>query len=181
MNAGVGVPPSQHGLHSGGPGHGHYSGAETEGYGTAGAPGYGAGTGTGHHGAGVPADHMANAYPGTASAGGFYPGPDSGRGVSASGEPGIPPTHTVNHGSTTGSGSGSAFAGKVEQAVGTLLSSQSLKAKGLQKEEEARALKAQSRELTAAEQLEKEAAMRRERAVAHGAHPDNRHVGGRPL
>lgn len=45
---------------------------------------------------------------------------------------------------------------------------------------EARGLKVQSQELAEAERLEQEAGMRRERAVAHGAHPDNRHVGGIP-
>ena len=35
-------------------------------------------------------------------------------------------------------------------------------------------------ELAEAERLEREAMLRRERAVAHGAHPDNRHLGGQP-
>ncbi len=43
---------------------------------------------------------------------------------------------------------------------------------------EARGLKVQSQELAEAERLEHEAGLRRERAVVHGAHPDNRHVGG---
>ena len=43
---------------------------------------------------------------------------------------------------------------------------------------EAAALKAQAAELTEAERLEQAALARRERAVAHGAHPDHRHLGG---
>jgi len=55
-----------------------------------------------------------------------------------------------------------------------------VKAKVMQKEMEAKALKSQSNELAEAERLEQEALARRERAVAHGAHPDNRHLGGIP-
>ncbi|KAF8162475.1 hypothetical protein K438DRAFT_1775908 [Mycena galopus ATCC 62051] len=73
---------------------------------------------------------------------------------------------------------GGAMTGKIEHAVGSIIGSKSLKAKGIQKEQEARGLKIQSQELAEAERLEQEAGMRRERAVAHGAHPDNRHVGG---
>ncbi|KAJ7269609.1 hypothetical protein C8J57DRAFT_1716675 [Mycena rebaudengoi] len=91
----------------------------------------------------------------------------------------IPPigavSGTQNHHS---SGGGGAMTGKIEHAIGTIVGSSSLKAKGLQKEEEARGLKIQSQELAEAERLESQAALRRERAVAHGAHPDNRHVGG---
>ncbi|KAJ7109612.1 hypothetical protein C8R43DRAFT_1042936 [Mycena crocata] len=76
--------------------------------------------------------------------------------------------------------SGGKMTGKIEHAVGSLVGSQSLKAKGIQKEREAQGLKVQSRELAEAERLEHEAGIRRERAVAHGAHPDNRHVGGMP-
>ncbi|KAJ7589394.1 hypothetical protein C8J56DRAFT_888968 [Mycena floridula] len=57
------------------------------------------------------------------------------------------------------------------------LGSSSLKAKGIQREQEAKAVKVQSSELVEVERLEAEALMRRERAVAHGAHPDNRHLG----
>lgn len=64
--------------------------------------------------------------------------------------------------------SGSSTSGKVERVVGTMLCSQSLKAKGAQKEQAAQAFQAQRAELTEAERLEKEASARRERAVAHG-------------
>ncbi|KAJ7589310.1 hypothetical protein C8J56DRAFT_1075752 [Mycena floridula] len=57
------------------------------------------------------------------------------------------------------------------------LGSSSLKAQGIQKEEEAKAVKVQSSELAEVERLEAEAPMRRERAVAQGAHPDNRYFG----
>lgn len=45
---------------------------------------------------------------------------------------------------------------------------------------EAQAYKVQGAELAEAERHEREALMRRERAVAHGAHPDHRHLGGMP-
>ncbi|TDL25115.1 hypothetical protein BD410DRAFT_896084 [Rickenella mellea] len=86
----------------------------------------------------------------------------------------IQPTHNTHSG---GSG-GKALTGKIEHAVGTMIGSESLKAKGLAKEQEANALKAQSAELSQAERLEAEALARRERAVAHGAHPDHKHLGG---
>lgn len=60
------------------------------------------------------------------------------------------------------------MAGKVEHAVGSLVGSQALKAKGMQKEQEASAYKAQSAEIAEAERLEKETMLRRERAVQHG-------------
>ncbi|KAF7300248.1 hypothetical protein MKEN_01348900 [Mycena kentingensis (nom. inval.)] len=105
-----------------------------------------------------------------------------GTGMGAAGGPAIPPAHTVNTtADTTGThvaGKGSSTTGKIEHAIGSIVGSKSLKAKGLQKEEEARALKVQSSELAEAERLEREATMRRERAVAHGAHPENRHLGG---
>ncbi|KAF9269426.1 hypothetical protein L218DRAFT_267361 [Marasmius fiardii PR-910] len=91
----------------------------------------------------------------------------------------IPPSYAVHPG-TTARGEqhgGSALGGKVERIVGEVVGSKSLQAKGMQKEQEARALKVQSSELAEAEGLEREAAMRRERAVAHGAHPDNKHLG----
>jgi hypothetical protein len=70
--------------------------------------------------------------------------------------------------------------GKVEHAIGSMIGSKSLKAKGIQKEQEAQAFKVQGSELAEAERLEREALMRRERAVAHGAHPDHKHLGGNP-
>ncbi|KAJ7589381.1 hypothetical protein C8J56DRAFT_1075967 [Mycena floridula] len=65
----------------------------------------------------------------------------------------------------------------VERVDETVLGSSSLKAKGIQKEQEGKAVKVQSSELAEAERLEAKALMRRERAVAHGAHPNNRHLG----
>ncbi|KAE9392576.1 hypothetical protein BT96DRAFT_944539 [Gymnopus androsaceus JB14] len=67
-----------------------------------------------------------------------------------------------------------------EKGVGSMVGSNAVKAKVMQKEMEAKALKSQSNELAEAERLEQEALARRERAVAHGAHPDNRHLGGIP-
>jgi len=93
------------------------------------------------------------------------------------GAAGIPPTGTLNDHNQSRGGTGSRMTGKVESAVGTMLGSNSLKAKGLQKEQEANAIKLQGQELAEAERLEREALMRRERAVGHGAHPENRHLG----
>ncbi|KAJ7697637.1 hypothetical protein B0H17DRAFT_1130246 [Mycena rosella] len=93
---------------------------------------------------------------------------------------GIPPTGVLSsqHQQQQPHSGGGAMTGKIEHAIGSIIGSKSLKAKGIQKEQEARGLKVQSQELAEAERLEQEAGLRRERAVAHGAHPDNRHVGG---
>ncbi|KAJ7436737.1 hypothetical protein FB451DRAFT_1417257 [Mycena latifolia] len=95
------------------------------------------------------------------------------------GAAGIPPPGTLSsqHQQQPHTGGG-ALTGKIEHAVGTIVGSKSLKEKGIQKEREAQGLKVQSQELAEAERLEREAGLRRERAVAHGAHPDNKHVGG---
>ncbi|KAJ7734547.1 hypothetical protein DFH07DRAFT_1065229 [Mycena maculata] len=90
----------------------------------------------------------------------------------------IPPTGSINNQQQNSSGGGGAMTGKIEHAVGSLVGSNALKAKGLPKEQEAQGLKVQSTELAEAERLEREAGLRRERAVAHGAHPDNKHLGG---
>ncbi|KAI0754429.1 hypothetical protein C8Q80DRAFT_1139044 [Daedaleopsis nitida] len=106
-------------------------------------------------------------------------GPGSGLGATGP-NPSVPPASHINpnqDSQRSGSGGGR-LAGKTERAVGTLVGSQALKEKGFQKEHEAGAFKMQSAEIAEAERLEKEALMRRERAVAHGAHPDNRHLGG---
>ncbi|KAF9787902.1 hypothetical protein BJ322DRAFT_1045913 [Thelephora terrestris] len=60
----------------------------------------------------------------------------------------------------------SKFGGKVETAVGNMIGSDSLRAKGIQKEREARDLNMQSNELAQAESLEREAKMHRDRAMA---------------
>ena len=96
---------------------------------------------------------------------------DPGSGLGATGpNPAIPPVSHINtHSNANRSGStGGRVAGKAERAVGTLVGSQALKEKGFQKEQEAGAFKMQSAEIAEAERLEKEALMRRERAVAHG-------------
>ena len=78
----------------------------------------------------------------------------------------VPPIAHFSNGQKTGSGSSTA--GKIEKAIGTVLHNSKLKAKGIEKEREAQALKAQSMELAEAERLEHEARLRRERAVQHG-------------
>lgn len=59
----------------------------------------------------------------------------------------------------------------MEHAIGSMVGSQALKTKGMQKEQEAQAFKHQSAELAEAEKLEREALLRRERAVQHGKFP----------
>ncbi|KAJ7034444.1 hypothetical protein C8F04DRAFT_956433 [Mycena alexandri] len=102
--------------------------------------------------------------------------PQQHAGVGAGTAP-IPASNNLGPSQNHSSGGG-ALTGKIERKVGAVLGSSSLQAKGLQKEQEAQGFKVQSQELAQAEELEREAGLRRERAVAHGAHPDNRHVGG---
>ncbi|KIK68728.1 hypothetical protein GYMLUDRAFT_36219 [Collybiopsis luxurians FD-317 M1] len=106
--------------------------------------------------------------------------PGGGMGMSDDGykmTPGnIPPSSHLN--TQAAGGTGHSTTGKVEKAIGSVVGSNALKAKGMQKEMEANALKTQSAELAEAERLEREALLRRERAIAHGAHPENRHLGG---
>ncbi|VDB88800.1 unnamed protein product [Peniophora sp. CBMAI 1063] len=103
-------------------------------------------------------------------------------GGSAFAEPGIAPAGHISQrpdGHERGGGA-KAATGKAERAIGGVIGSSALKNRGLEKEQEANAFKAQSAELAEAERLEREAMLRRERAVAHGAHPENRHLGGHP-
>ena len=102
---------------------------------------------------------------------------NSAAGTSAGTGGAIPSAATVNHGQS-GHHGGSATIGKVESAIGAMVGSNALKAKGMQKQQEANSIQLQSQELAEAERLEREALMRRERAVAHGAHPQNKHLGG---
>ena len=78
----------------------------------------------------------------------------------------MPPIEHISDGQT--SGTTTSLSGKVERVLGTLVCSQSLKFRGVQKERAAQARQAQSAELAEAERLEREAMTRRERAVAHG-------------
>jgi len=89
----------------------------------------------------------------------------------------VPPTGALNDSQQTRGGTGQRLTGKVESAIGSMVGSNALKAKGLQKEQEANAMKIQGAELAEAERLEREAMLRRERAVSHGAHPDNKALG----
>ncbi|EMD35567.1 hypothetical protein CERSUDRAFT_124839 [Gelatoporia subvermispora B] len=157
-------------------------------------PATGAGTGAGM-GAGTGAGAGYNASAGGPGATGNYPpnqggnwnnaasgppGHDSAYGAGAGPNgPSIPPTGAVNPSQNTQGSGGGRLTGKVEHAVGSMVGSQALQAKGLQKEQEAESFKAQSAELAEAERLEREALLRRERAVGHaGAHPSNKHLGG---
>ncbi|TFK32032.1 hypothetical protein BDQ12DRAFT_64726 [Crucibulum laeve] len=89
----------------------------------------------------------------------------------------LPPTGALNDHNQSRGGTGARMTGKVESAIGSMVGSNALKAKGLQKEQEANNIKLQGQELAEAERLEREALMRRERAVGHGAHPENKHLG----
>ncbi|KAJ3573365.1 hypothetical protein NP233_g2463 [Leucocoprinus birnbaumii] len=92
-------------------------------------------------------------------------------------QPTVPPSGTLNNEYQSHGGKSQRITGKIESAIGTAIGSDTLKAKGLQKEREANAMKVQGRELAEAERLEREAIMRRDRAVAHGAHPANKDLG----
>jgi len=61
--------------------------------------------------------------------------------------------------------------GKMDKILGTLIGSTTMKQEGIQKQAEGAALRQQSVQLAAAEQLEAEAQMRRGQAVGYGAHP----------
>ena len=77
----------------------------------------------------------------------------------------------VNHFSSGQSkGTASSMTGKVERVVGSMVCSQSLKNKGIEKERASQAKQNQRMELAEAERLEQEALARRERAVAHGTY-----------
>lgn len=80
----------------------------------------------------------------------------------------VPPAAHINTSGSRSGGGGRRLEGKAERAVGSLVGSRALKERGMQKEQEASAFKMQSSEIAEAERLEKEALMRRERAVAHG-------------
>ncbi|KAJ7027098.1 hypothetical protein C8F04DRAFT_1123449 [Mycena alexandri] len=137
----------------------------------AGGPGV-AGVGSGHHNAGMQDGMQPGMQPGMNDGMMANQQPGMGAGNAAIPASGHLAANQQHH------GGGGAMTGKIEQKVGALVGSNALKAKGMQKEQEAHAIKVQSQELAEAERLEREAGLRRERAVAHGAHPDNRHVGG---
>ncbi|KAI4525074.1 hypothetical protein K525DRAFT_266452 [Schizophyllum commune Loenen D] len=111
--------------------------------------------GIGHHGGGV------NAAPATGT------GHAYGTGVGA-------PRSTGAGMGARSSGSGHETMGKMEHALGTLVSSNTLKARGAQKEQEGRTLK----ELGEADRMEEEANIRRERALARGPAPGAGRTGG---
>ncbi|KAF9467945.1 hypothetical protein BDZ94DRAFT_1318466 [Collybia nuda] len=180
-----------HGTHATNPGVGHHN---LTGPGTGAAPmnepyntgpgGFGGNahhqetvTGTGILGQGqgrhAPGNHMQAQYPNDGYGGTTQPT----MGTMGNHHGGLPPTGALNNSDQTRGGSGHALTGKVERTVGSMVGSNALKAKGLQKEQEANAIKVQGSELAEAERLEREALMRRERAVGHGAHPDNKHLG----
>ena len=96
-----------------------------------------------------------------------FAGNQAGVGAGANAVP--PATHiNPNTNASQPPSSGRRLEGKAERAVGTLVGSKALKERGFQKEQEAGAYKMQSAEIAQAERIEKEALMRRERAVAHG-------------
>jgi len=81
--------------------------------------------------------------------------------------------HDNHHSRSTSGGTGTKLTGKVESALGSLVGSNALKAKGFEKEGEANAAHIQGLELAEAERLEREALMRRQKVVGQGAHPAN--------
>ena len=82
---------------------------------------------------------------------------------------GNPNAGTMYHRQTGGTaGTGTKLAGKVEFAIGSLVGSQSLKAKGLAKEREADAATIQRLQLAEAERLEREAILHRQNVAGQG-------------
>ncbi|CAL1699452.1 unnamed protein product [Somion occarium] len=88
--------------------------------------------------------------------GGYTQGADPYSNTAGYNDPSIPPANQINTGQH--GGGGARMAGK--------------------KEQEAESYKQQSAEIGEAERLEKEALLRRERAVQHGADPRNKALGG---
>lgn len=164
--------------------------------------GAGAGMGAGGMGGGMGGAQGYNNNMNTGAGGMDEPGYGAGAAGASGGaaQHAMPPRHdAMGNPAQPHQSSGGKFTGKVESALGTVLGSQSLKAKGEAKEQlvpflfinhfefvlivgydfrEAQALKVQSAEISEAERLEQTALARRERAVAHGAHPDHKHLGG---
>ncbi|ETW77835.1 hypothetical protein HETIRDRAFT_107484 [Heterobasidion irregulare TC 32-1] len=167
--ANTGVAGANRGM-GGGPMQGGYDNStpmnQGQGYADPNVPGTGGGMGAAHQ------QHPAQQHVGRSQQ---FDNASSGAGTGG----GLPPSNSLNqqpgqaHGNTSGR-----MTSKVEHAVGSLVGSNKLKERAAEKEMEANAYKAQSSELAEAERLEREAMLRRERAVAHGAHPDNRHLGG---
>lgn len=155
-------------------------GANVAGTGAGGFDDYDTGHGAGQQGLGAGAGTGAGTGGGYgASGGGTGATGMTGLGASAAHQPMQPQTDAQGnaiHPGNRGTG-GQKLEGKMQSALGTMIGSQSLKAKGQAKEQEAVALKAQAAELSEAERHEQAALARRERAVAHGAHPDHRHLG----
>ena len=131
------------------------------------------------------------------------PGNRAGVGVganAASTGPEVPPASHINTSADTSrsGGGGHRIKGKVDHATGSLVESQALKERGVQKEQETGAFKMHSAEVAKAERLEKEALAAsspslmvsfvfprrlrlREDGLANGvlgAHPNNMHLGG---
>lgn len=149
--------------------HHHHHNAHNAGTGV--GTGVGTGLGTGTHG--THTEHIATHDPAAMDQHGnpLYPSPHA----PASGVTGATGLGGAVHGSgglKTSSGkspSTQAFIGKVEHAVGTIISSETLKAKGIAKEQEAIAVKNQAAELSEAERLEAHAGLARDRANQHAA------------
>jgi len=152
-------------------------------------PGAGVGTQHHHHDPLYPSPNVPTTTQSTAQGGQFDNSNNGGYGAQPGTGASVPGTnaqsaarpHTDAAGnpinSSHSSGGGKRMEGKIERVVGTIVGSESLKAKGLAKEQEAAELKFQASELSEAERLEQGAHARRERAVAHGAHPDHLHLG----
>ncbi|KAJ7214046.1 hypothetical protein GGX14DRAFT_542307 [Mycena pura] len=190
--------------HGHGLGHGGNVGGGAAGMGTqydsseAGGPGAGAGQhghGIGHGGnvgAGTQYDSSVTGRPGAGTD--YQPGGNTDN--HATGTAGVGHGQPLSHGNAATTNTapvsstqqqqeprpsgGGVFVGKVEHAIGTILGNESLKAKGAMKESQARDANIRHSDLAQAAQLEREAGLRRERAVNHGAHPDNKIVGAAP-
>ncbi|EJU06570.1 hypothetical protein DACRYDRAFT_103516 [Dacryopinax primogenitus] len=154
-----------------------------------GNPAYGAGQGTAANDnyGGASGTGMARNGMGTGAAmgtGASMAGPrtDPQTGVTIPGSAGVsgPTTTASGHPVTPTSSNARSLrkSGKMDSLMGTLFCSQRLKMEGEMKQEQAHAMAYQAAELNEANRLEEEATARRERAVAHGAHPAHGTLGG---
>jgi hypothetical protein len=74
-----------------------------------------------------------------------------------------------NYNRTTGAPTGTKLTGKAESALGSMIGSNALKAKGLQKEREANNANSQRLDLAEADRLEHQALLLRQKVASQGA------------
>jgi len=113
------------------------------------------------------------------TSGGYGTGAGVGAGTGAGlGAGGMAGGTTSNVNPSAGHAGGTNLKGKIQEAIGNVTHSQNLQAKGIANQQQAQAEKFQRSEITEAERLEGNAKLRRDNAVASGAHPTHGTAGG---